>query len=164
MLLRKLADNGQAIFCTIHQPSAQIFQIFDCLLLLDKNGQTSYFGDIGKDSSTLVRYFERNGAPPCDIGGNPAEWIIDVSATASQKDWATIWTNSPEKKEVISTIETFNVRKGEWQSNITVQGDEFASSLSQQMVVVLQRTFAQYWRDPTYLYSKLALSATVVSQ
>ena len=30
-LLRKLADNGHAILCTIHQPSATIFQTFDRL-------------------------------------------------------------------------------------------------------------------------------------
>ncbi|KAH9890790.1 hypothetical protein F4778DRAFT_367759 [Xylariomycetidae sp. FL2044] len=37
MLLRKLADNGQAILCTIHQPSSQLFRIFDRLLLLNSH-------------------------------------------------------------------------------------------------------------------------------
>ena len=41
--LRSLADNGQAILCTIHQPSAELFQVFDRLLLLPKGGQTIYF-------------------------------------------------------------------------------------------------------------------------
>jgi len=41
--LRSLADNGQAILCTIHQPSAELFQVFDRLLLLRKGGQTVYF-------------------------------------------------------------------------------------------------------------------------
>lgn len=39
-LLRKLADNGQAILCTIHQPSAILFQSFDRLLFLAKGGRT----------------------------------------------------------------------------------------------------------------------------
>jgi ABC-type multidrug transport system ATPase subunit len=35
-LIRKLANNGQAILCTIHQPSGILFQQFDRLLLLAK--------------------------------------------------------------------------------------------------------------------------------
>ena len=38
--LRKLADQGQAILCTIHQPSALLFSSFDRLLLLEKGGET----------------------------------------------------------------------------------------------------------------------------
>lgn len=37
--LRKLADNGQAVLSTIHQPSAILFQEFDRLLFLAKGGQ-----------------------------------------------------------------------------------------------------------------------------
>jgi hypothetical protein len=35
----------------------------DRLLLLQKGGETVYFGDIGPDSRILVDYFARNGAP-----------------------------------------------------------------------------------------------------
>ena len=48
--LRKLADQGQAILCTIHQPSSLLFESFDRLLLLESGGETVYFGDIGPDS------------------------------------------------------------------------------------------------------------------
>lgn len=37
-LLRKLANHGQTVMCTIHQPSAELFQMFDSLLLLGKGG------------------------------------------------------------------------------------------------------------------------------
>jgi len=43
-LLKKLSDAGQSILCTIHQPSAILFQRFDRLLLLAEGGQTVYFG------------------------------------------------------------------------------------------------------------------------
>ncbi|KAG6330183.1 hypothetical protein ID866_8906, partial [Astraeus odoratus] len=46
--LRELANHGQAILCTIHQPSGELFQMFDRLLLLRKGGQTVYFGDLGE--------------------------------------------------------------------------------------------------------------------
>lgn len=68
--LRKLADHGQAVLSTIHQPSAILFQQFDRLLFLAKGGRTVYFGDIGRNSKTLLDYFEGNGARPCDAAEN----------------------------------------------------------------------------------------------
>ena len=47
-LLRKLASNGQAILCPIHQPSGILYQMFDRLLFLSE-GRLLYFGDIGAD-------------------------------------------------------------------------------------------------------------------
>lgn len=79
-LLRKLADNGQAILCTIHQPSAILFQEFDRLLFLARGGKTVYFGEIGEHSRVLTEYFERNGAPPCGDLANPAEWMLEGKA------------------------------------------------------------------------------------
>jgi ATP-binding cassette, subfamily G (WHITE), member 2, PDR len=81
-LLRKLADNGQAILCTIHQPSAILFQEFDRLLFLAKGGKTVYFGDIGENSKTLTKYFERNGARTFGVDENPAEVMLEVSGTS----------------------------------------------------------------------------------
>lgn len=50
MLMKKLTNNGQAILCTIHQPSAVLFQQFDRLLFLKSGGQTVYYGDIGANA------------------------------------------------------------------------------------------------------------------
>src|ERR1700679_2475390 len=55
----------------IHQPSAELFQVFDRLLLLRKGGETVYFGDLGHNSTTLLSYFERNGSRPCGPEENP---------------------------------------------------------------------------------------------
>ena len=55
----------------IHQPSAELFQVFDRVLLLKKGGKTVYFGDLGHNSTTLIDYFERNGARKCLPEENP---------------------------------------------------------------------------------------------
>lgn len=55
----------------IHQPSAELFQVFDRLLLLRKGGQEVYFGDVGENSHTMIDYFERNGARHCAPNENP---------------------------------------------------------------------------------------------
>ena len=43
-LLERLSEAGQSILCTIHQPSAMLFQRFDRLLFLAEGGRTVYFG------------------------------------------------------------------------------------------------------------------------
>ncbi|KAL8846348.1 MAG: hypothetical protein Q9221_008555 [Calogaya cf. arnoldii] len=99
-LLRKLVNNGQAILCTIHQPSAILFQEFDRVLLLAKGGKTLYFGDLGDSAKTIINYFERNGARPCGRNENPAEWMLQVTNAASTQDWSAIWNNSKEREGV----------------------------------------------------------------
>jgi ABC-type multidrug transport system ATPase subunit len=71
--LRRLADAGQAILCTIHQPSAVLFEMFDDLILLQSGGRTVYNGELGQDSSKLIEYFEQNGGKKCPPDANPAE-------------------------------------------------------------------------------------------
>lgn len=39
---------------------------------------------------------------------------------------------------------------------------EYAASFIQQLITVTRRIFQEYWRDPTYLYSKLALCVGLV--
>jgi ATP-binding cassette subfamily G (WHITE) protein 2 (SNQ2) len=73
--LKKLASAGQAILCTIHQPNAALFENFDRLLLLQRGGQTVYFGDIGKDACVLIDYLRRYGAD-CPPDANPAEYML----------------------------------------------------------------------------------------
>lgn len=79
--LRKLADDsGLAILCTIHQPSAILFQEFDEVLLLASSGREVYFGNTGERGTTVINYFERNGAPAAAPDANPAEYILEVSS------------------------------------------------------------------------------------
>ncbi|MCJ1266994.1 hypothetical protein MMC22_006879 [Lobaria immixta] len=161
-LLRKLSNNGQAILCTIHQPSAVLFQEFDRLLFLASGGRPVYFGDIGHKSQILTSYFERNGSRPCGVEENPAEWMLDVigAAPGSQNtlDWPQKWRDSPEKEEIKYTL----AQMKEELRQLPVEDDptallEFAETPVTQVYEVTKRVFEQYWRTPSYLYSKLFL-------
>lgn len=44
-LLKELTFNGKLIFVVIHQPSSDIFKMFDKLLILDKGGYAAYYGN-----------------------------------------------------------------------------------------------------------------------
>ena len=81
-LMEKLTKNGQAILCTIHQPSAMLFQRFDRLLFLKTGGETVYFGELGENASTMISYFERTSGIKCPKDANPAEWMLEVIGAA----------------------------------------------------------------------------------
>ncbi|TDL15090.1 pleiotropic drug resistance ABC transporter [Rickenella mellea] len=160
--LRDLADSGQAILCTIHQPSGELFQLFDRLLLLRKGGQTVYFGDIGKRSSVLISYFEKHGATPCGPDDNTAEWMLDVigaGATAtSSTDWYDVWTKSEEAASVQREIDRIHDDGKKRPPVRAAQDSEFATPWGFQLRTLTQRAFSCYWRDPTYLFAKLILN------
>ncbi|OSS53650.1 hypothetical protein B5807_01076 [Epicoccum nigrum] len=173
-LLDKLKKNGQAILCTIHQPSAMLFQRFDRLLFLAKGGRTVYYGDVGHGSKVLVDYFVRNGGPPCPKDANPAEWMLEVIGAApgshTDVDWHQAWRNSPEYAEVQRHLEELKV-EGAQQTRLerTMSAQkredkaayrEFAAPFSQQFRETLVRVFQQYWRSPAYIYSKTLLCVT----
>ena len=54
-ILRHLTDRGKAVVCTIHQPSSEVFFLFDRLCLLAPGGRLAYHGD----SAEAKLHFER---------------------------------------------------------------------------------------------------------
>ncbi|KAH6884150.1 ABC-2 type transporter-domain-containing protein [Thelonectria olida] len=168
-LIEKLTASGQAVLCTIHQPSAVLFQRFDRLLLLAPGGKTVYFGDLGSGSKTLLEYFQRNGAAPCPPNANPAEYMLQIikppiDQEASTIDWAQVWRASPEYQGVKQELARLNslastLPTSESQDNLGAasQHKEFVASFWTQFWQVLFRTWKHFWRSPTYIWSKTVL-------
>ncbi|KAJ2907616.1 ATP-binding cassette transporter snq2, partial [Coemansia aciculifera] len=159
--LRRLAAEGQTILCTIHQPSAMLFEQFDRLLLLVRGGHTVYFGDLGPDAQTLIKYFENNGAPKCPPTANPAEYILDVvgSKAATAVDWPQAWMQSPERNAALSETTRINQIKSAAGADHGHEGDDlvYARSYGYQTRLVTQRMFLSYWRNIEYNLTRLAL-------
>ncbi|KAB5562756.1 ABC-2 type transporter [Coniochaeta sp. 2T2.1] len=163
--LRKLADAGQAILCTIHQPSATLFQEFDRLLFLAKGGKTVYFGDIGPNSDVLLEYFERNGARHCGDDENPAEYMLDIvnkGSSGQGTDWHEVWKTSLEARRVREHIDEIHAQTAHMVEDDNGSHDkhefsEFAAPFSLQLKTVTVRMFQQYWRMPAYVTSKWIL-------
>ena len=55
--VRNIVNTGRTIVCTIHQPSIDIFEAFDELLLLKRGGELIFNGQLGNKSKHLVKYF-----------------------------------------------------------------------------------------------------------
>lgn len=156
--LRKLADAGQAVLCTIHQPSAVLFQEFDRLLFLARGGKTVYFGDIGENSQTMLEYFESKGARKCRPDENPAEYILEIVNTAGA-DWHQAWLESQQRLDVGTEIERIAEEKSHVPNADESAGShsEFAVPFATQLWEVTYRVFQQYWRMPSYVFAKIFL-------
>lgn len=74
--LQELAEKrNTAILCTIHQPSSELFAMFDQVLLLAE-GRVAFFGD----PEEAIDFFGENGYK-CPLNYNPAEYLISVLST-----------------------------------------------------------------------------------
>ncbi|GAA5812451.1 hypothetical protein MFLAVUS_005907 [Mucor flavus] len=154
--IRKLADAGWPVLCTIHQPSATLFEHFDHLLLLMRGGRTAYFGEIGKDCHTMIDYFESNGGPKCSPNANPAEYILECvgagTAGKSTKDWADIWEESVQAKELEQELQGIHSSVDRNQKRKVTT---YALPFGQQLKLVYKRMVISWWRCPNYNMGRL---------
>lgn len=155
--IRKLADAGWPVLCTIHQPSAILFEHFDHLLLLVRGGRTAYHGEIGPDARTMIDYFESNGGPKCSPDANPAEYILEVvgagTAGKATRDWADIWAGSPQAKAL---QEELDLIKNQADMHPTRPSLQYATPFTTQFHLVLKRMLLVYWRSPEYNIGRFA--------
>jgi ABC-type multidrug transport system ATPase subunit len=69
-VLKKVANAGSSVLFTIHQPSSEIFNSFDRLILMNK-GRVMFQGPVGD----VPDYFGQRGFPnPPNY--NPADWVM----------------------------------------------------------------------------------------
>jgi ABC-type multidrug transport system ATPase subunit/ABC-type multidrug transport system permease subunit len=166
--IRKLADAGMPLVCTIHQPSSVLFEFFDRLLLLGKGGKVTYFGDIGPNSETMLSYYERNGARHCSPDENPAEYVLEAIGAGvgghTDKDWVQIWRNSPEAGEVKREVEAIKSGKSA-ATNVPKHEEgearEFAQNRWYQLKQLYVRFNIIFWRNPSYNVGRIMQSLLV---
>ncbi|TVY50118.1 ABC transporter G family member [Lachnellula occidentalis] len=164
--LKKLARAGQAIVCTIHQPSSVLIQQFDMILALNPGGNTFYFGPVGENGSSVIKYFAERGVQ-CPPNKNVAEFILETAAKGGKRadgkklNWDDEWLRSEEAKQVQDEIKRINEERSKIEPPVTSDEHEFASPVALQTVELTKRLFTQYWRDPSYLYGKLFTSVII---
>lgn len=160
-LLRKLANTGQSIICTIHQPAAELVETFDGLILLVRGGKVAYDGPMGEKCSEPLKYLSTYGRR-CEETENPAEYFLDVIGAGSRStvtdDWAQIWLESETREKRRPLLEHMTSSSPTEDYSLSKYDGTYATPFYVQLSVMLRRTWLYYWREPDYGTSKLLLS------
>lgn len=85
--------------------------------------------------------------------------VIGAGATAvSDRDWHDVWVNSSGRKELESSISEIHEEGRKHPPVGSTLKSEFATSWAHQTSELIKRQNLVYWRDPSYLMSKLSLN------
>ncbi|GMF25070.1 unnamed protein product [Phytophthora lilii] len=167
--VRRVADSGRTVLCTIHQPSSDVFFLFDSLLLLKRGGETVYFGDLGREGSSIIKYFEAiPSVPRIKDDYNPATWMLEVIGAGvadvgdkqptEDVDFVQVFNASASKKLLDEKL----TKTGVFLPSETIQslqyGKKRAASNGTQIRFLLRRFFRMFWRTPAYNLTRLAIS------
>ena len=164
--LKKLSLAGQAIICTIHQPSSMLIQQFDMILALNPGGHTIYFGPVGDNGSEVVKYFGDRGIQ-CPLNKNVAEFLLETAIKGGKRpdgkrlDWTKEWRESSNNADLTREIQRINSTRSQVPAPPATSQRAFAASTWTQAMLLTKRTFISQWRDPSYVYSKLFVSVII---
>lgn len=163
--VRRVADSGRTVLCTIHQPSAEIFSLFDSLLLLKRGGETVFFGDLGIECKHLVEYFEAiDGIASLPNGYNPATWMLECigagvdTTSIVDIDFVDHFGKSAQKTALDDQLSREGVGFCSPGSAEISFGRKRAASSMTQMTMLMRRFFDLYWRTPSYNLSRFAIA------
>ncbi|KAI3455373.1 hypothetical protein Pfo_012036 [Paulownia fortunei] len=151
--VRNTVDTGRTVVCTIHQPSIDIFEAFDELLLLKRGGEEIYVGPLGRHSSHLIKYFEGiQGVSKIKDGYNPATWMLEVTASAQEMalgiDFAEMYKNSELYRRTKALIRELSTpRPGTTELSFPTQ---YSQPFHIQCMSCLWKQYWSYWRNPPY--------------
>uniref|UniRef100_A0A162A6A1 ABC transporter domain-containing protein n=1 Tax=Daucus carota subsp. sativus TaxID=79200 RepID=A0A162A6A1_DAUCS len=162
--VRNTVDTGRTVVCTIHQPSIDIFEAFDELLLMKQGGLELYVGPVGRHSCELIKYFEEiEGINKIREGYNPATWALEVTSSNQELilgvDFTEVYRNSDlyrRNKALIKELST--PQPGSRDLSFRTQ---YSQSFLIQFLTCLWKQRASYWRNPPYTAARFFFTTSI---
>ncbi|TYJ57551.1 hypothetical protein B9479_001633 [Cryptococcus floricola] len=164
--LKRIAASGLAVLCTIHQPSGDLFEMFDSVILLAPGGNTVYMGETGENAAKVVDYFESRGAN-CPPDANPAEVLLDTVSPVggTDIDWPGLWQESAEAADIQRQIQGFTSRHSQKSADVEKHespavekgSNAYASSFRTQTRELIVRNFRSQWRDGSFWTTQMVI-------
>ncbi|XP_050587516.1 ATP-binding cassette subfamily G member 4-like isoform X1 [Bombus affinis] len=164
-LLKLLARQGRTIVCTIHQPSASLFQLFDLVYVL-ANGECLFHGA----TTQLVSYLE-NVKLPCPVYYNPADYVIELACgeygddkiamliSGSENGKSTQWFQNTDTLISANNLKALHPIKKH--VNLSGKSSLHATSLIHQIKILIERGFIKSKRDTTLTYLRIIVNIAV---
>ncbi|XP_043255869.1 ATP-binding cassette sub-family G member 4-like [Colletes gigas] len=157
-LLHSLAKAGRTIVCTIHQPSAAVYEMFDNVYFLAE-GRCMYDGA----TKNTISYLAKIGLQ-CPKYHNPADYILEVIskeygdyndqlfklANSNERSWRSNTSQTLKKKTVANC-------KNESKATVLIK----PPSEMERFFVLMHRCMVQLFRDWTVTHLKLLLHLVV---
>ncbi|KAI5084731.1 hypothetical protein GOP47_0000900 [Adiantum capillus-veneris] len=162
--VRNTVNTGRTVVCTIHQPSIDIFEAFDELLLMKRGGRVVYAGPLGKHSHRLVEYFQAvAGVPKLKEGCNPATWILEITSPGSEShlgvDFADIYESSSLFQENQAMIHRLSIPPvGSKDLHFPTK---YSKGFAVQLLASLWKQNLSYWRNPDYIAVRMFLTTVI---
>ncbi|TMS38098.1 hypothetical protein L596_004899 [Steinernema carpocapsae] len=151
-VLKNLARSGKTIICTIHQPSSQLYNLFDRVLYLAA-GRVAFLGN----PENAVALMQSCGFT-CPRNYNPADMIIETLAVTAVKKEECLqrvnaicdkFSESDEGKSIMETVRMHETTVGAYPRV------RKAAPFSDQIIALLYRSLIDNWRNPSLARAKM---------
>ncbi|KAI5072441.1 hypothetical protein GOP47_0012547 [Adiantum capillus-veneris] len=151
--VRNTVDTGRTVVCTIHQPSIDIFEAFDELLLMKRGGQVIYSGPLGIHSQKIIDYFEAvPGVPKIKDKYNPATWMLEASSIAVEQrlgiEFADVYRKSSLAQRNKELVKELSIPAAATRDLFFPM--QYCQPLWGQFRSILWKQHLTYWRSPDY--------------
>ncbi|GIY38002.1 protein white [Caerostris extrusa] len=156
--LRDMAEGGRTIVCTIHQPSSEVFELFDHLLLMAE-GRVAFRGR----STKALDFFKRAGLQ-CPINYNPADFYIQNLAIVPGKE-------KESREKVSAIVEQFSREARTMDATLSTgysipaplvnEASRYRASWISQFRAVLWRSWISLIRDPMLIKVRFIQSVVI---
>ncbi|CAG9761991.1 unnamed protein product [Ceutorhynchus assimilis] len=155
-LLKVLARQGRTIVCTIHQPSATLFQMFDQVYVL-AGGKCLYQGG----TENMIPFFE-DVQFPCPKFHNPADYVIELACGEYGTDKIDKMVETSQNGDSLKYFQDSEkiLKTGFTDSAIFEDdsGNLQATSKLNQLKVLLRRCYIKAKRDQTLTYMRIIVN------
>jgi hypothetical protein len=129
--LRGLARDGRTVIASVHQPSSEVFLLFDCLYLLS-GGRTVYFGKASEACEVKALVSLLSTTDRCMwLASERAVWSLSVACTVLRAGWLPVPADA-QPVGPFPPVHKLGFRQGEGHSQRVDEGEgesDFTTSL-----------------------------------